>query len=93
MNVMIHAYAYSVNSAEKGLDLSFDVLHKLGEKFPKSLEDAHIKTELTDTKKQLQGLMPSSLDALPVMEDKQKLQAMVCVLSNQFSCYISSQLI
>ena len=85
MNVMIHACAFSFNSGEKGLELCFEVLQKLGERFPKSLEDAHIIKELTDTNKQLQWLLPSSLDTLPLMEDKQKLQAMVCVLSNQFS--------
>ena len=74
---MIQSYAYSGSSAEKGFDLCFSVLEKLGESFPKSLEDVYITTALTATSKQLQELLSTSLDSLPVMENGQKLQAMV----------------
>ena len=77
MNLMIRYYQASGNSAAKGFELCFDVLEKLGESFPTSLEDAYIKRELTDTNRLLQALPPAALDSLPVMEDKQKLQAMV----------------
>ena len=77
MNLMIRYYQASGNSAEKGFELCFDVLEKLGETFPKTLEYAYIKRELTDTNINLQELLPASLDSLPVMEDEQKLQAMV----------------
>merc|ERR1712194_62560 len=52
-------------------------------------EEAYIKRELMETNRQLQELSSASLDSLPVMENKQKLQAMsflfiACMLSQQF---------
>jgi hypothetical protein len=79
-NLMIRYYQSSGSEVEKGFELCFDVLEKLGESFPKTIEDTYVENELTETNQQLQErLTIDSLGSFPVMENKQKLQAMVCV--------------
>lgn len=57
--------------------IQFAVLESLGESFPKDLDNDSVKQELVHTNSKLQQLLPESLENLPMMEDKQKKDAMV----------------
>lgn len=77
MNVLIYSLGMTGADVTKSFGQCFVVLQHLGVSFPSAVDDQCIGGELIEIRKCLTQVLPASVSDFQIMEDSQKVNAMV----------------